>query len=83
MIWWPFNLIPNSISVDKGVVTHQWSGDLSIVAHLTKCFLRIKKIISPLRCHSQLKNDLKNINHENLQAKSIDTSISPIKIIYF
>ena len=32
----------------KEVVTHQWSGDLSIVAHLTKCFTRIKKNISPL-----------------------------------
>ena len=28
------------------------------------------------------KNDLKNINHKNLQAKSIDASISPIKIIF-
>lgn len=28
------------------------------------------------------KKRLKNINHVNLQAKSIDASISPIKIIF-
>ena len=82
MIWWPFNTRCSRFDMVCYVVTHQWSGDPSIVAHLTKCFIRIKKNISPFRYRSQLKNDLKNINYVNFYAESIDASISPIKIIF-
>ena len=30
MIWWPFNYIPAMVLINLTVVTHQWSGGLSI-----------------------------------------------------
>ena len=31
MIWWPFNFQVYETNLVIGVVTHQWSGDLSIL----------------------------------------------------